>query len=249
MTRRAARAARCVSLLTTFLVVGVAQDAPSVDDILNHYIRALGGKAAIQKLTSRVGKGTIAIVGAGIEGTVQSWLMYPDKLLISTEFPGLGTIRQGFDGSLGWRDDPRDGLHVITGAELADLRRTAVFDRALRMKDVYPGLTLKDRETIDGKDVWVLETTLDPWVYRMYFDVKGGLMTRLEMEEPLDGGARSVVVLVPDDYRPVGGVMVPFTISESSPSVSWVEKFTEIAPNPPLEQSTFARPAQSASRK
>jgi hypothetical protein len=171
--------------------------------------------------------------------------MYPNKLLVVTELSGLGTLRQGFDGTLGWTEDPRGGLRLVTGADLADLRRTAVFDRSLRMKDVYPGLQLKVRATVDGKDVWVLETTLDPWTYRMYFDVNTGLIVRFEMEQPLDSGGRSTIVLAPDDYRPVAGVLVPFSLSESSPSVSWVEKFTEITPNVPIEESMFARPPAS----
>jgi hypothetical protein len=251
MIRRISRAASWMSLLAVSAAFTMAQtaDEPSVDDILNHYIRAMGGKAAIQKLMSRVGKGTITIAGSGIQGTLQCWLLYPDKVLVVSEFPGIGTIRQGFDGTLGWAEDPQSVLHVISGAELADLRRSAVFDRAIRMKDVYPGLTVKDRETVDGKDVWVLQTTLDPWTYRMYFDVNGGLMTRLDMEQPLDSGGKSTIVLVPSDYRPVGGVMVPFTISESSPSVSWVEKFTEITPNTMIDDSIFARPPQTTSQR
>jgi hypothetical protein len=238
------------SLLLLAAASAVAQTAaPSVDDILNHYIRALGGKAAIQRLTSRVGKGTLSIASAGIEGTVQSWLMYPNKLLMVCELPGLGTLRQGFDGTLGWTEDLQGGLRAISGAELADLRRTAVFDRAIRMKDVYPGLALKERQTLDGKDVWVLETTLDPWTYRMYFDVSSGLITRFDMEQPLDSGGKSTIVLVPSDYRPVAGVLVPFTISESSASVSWVEKFTEITPNVPIDDAVFARPRQAANPK
>jgi len=234
------------SVLLLASASAAAQTAgPSVDDILNHYIRALGGKAAIQKLTSRVGKGTITITGAGIEGTLQAWMMYPNKLLAVIELPGIGTLRQGFDGTLGWAQDPQGELRVVTGAELADLRRSATFDRALRMKDIYPGLTLKDRETLGGKDVWVLETTLDPWTYRMYFDVNSGLIVRFEMEQPLDSGGKSTVVLVPDDYRPVAGVLVPFTLSESGPAANWVEKFTEFTPNVPIDDALFARPQRA----
>ena len=249
MRRHPARALGAL-LLLSFASAGLAQtEAPTVDDVLNHYIRALGGKAAIQRLTSRVGKGTISIVGAGLEGTVTSWLMYPDKLLVAIDLPGIGIMRQGFDGSLGWTEDPRTGLRVISGAELADLRRTAIFDRSLRLKDVYPGLALKERITVDGKDAWVLGTTLDPWTYRMYFDVASGLLIRFEMEQPLDAGGKSTVALIPDDYRAVEGVMVPFSVSESSASVSWVEKFTEITPNAPMEPSIFERPPQAANQQ
>ena len=250
MTRGLWRAVCRVAIFASAVTLTMAQtDAPSVDDILNHYIRALGGKAAIQKLTSRVAKGTIAIASEGIEGTVQSWLQYPDKLLVVTDFPGTGSVRQGFDGTLGWLEDPQSTLRVIGGAELDDLRRTAIMDRAIRMKDVYPGLAFKDRETVDGKDVWVLETTIAPWTYRMYFDVNGGLMTRVEMDRDFDGGKKVTTVLVPSDFRPVGGVMVPFTISESSPSVSWVEKFSEITPNEVIDPVIFARPSQTTSQR
>src|SRR5208283_40506 len=93
-----------VSAFAPVCVLG-QRDEPTVDDILNRYIRALGGKAAIQKLTSRFGKGTITITGAGTEGTVQAWLLAPNKLLVVTEFPGLGTFRQGFDGTLAWSEE------------------------------------------------------------------------------------------------------------------------------------------------
>ncbi len=249
MIRRLSGAACCLLLVLRCVPAVAQREEPSVDDILNHYIRALGGKAAIRKLTSRFGKGTITITGAGVQGTVQAWLMYPNKLLVVTDLPGVGTFRQGFDGTLGWTQDPEAGLHVISGAELADLSRTAAFDRAIRMKDVYPGLHLKERLTLNGKDTWVLETTLDPWTYRMFFDVASGLITRFEMEQPLDNGEKSTVVLEPGDYRPVGGVMVPFTLTETSPAVSWVEKFTEITPNVPIDEDLFARPPEAASPK
>jgi hypothetical protein len=229
--------------------VSAQREEPTVDDILNRYIRALGGKAAIQKLTSRFGKGTITITGAGTEGTVQAWLLAPNKLLVVTEFPGMGTFRQGFDGTLAWSEENDSSLHVVTGPELEDLRRTADFYRALHMKDVYPGLTLKDEEQLNGANVWVLETTLAPWTYRMYFDAHTGLMSRFDMERPSESGGKTLIVLSPEDYRPVGGVMVPFTLRESSPAVSWVEKFTEITPNAVTDGSIFNRPPLPAPPK
>jgi hypothetical protein len=231
------------------LSVYAQREEPTVDDILNRYIRALGGKAAIQKLTSRTGKGTITILGSGTDGTVESWLMAPNKLLVVTELPGLGTFRQGFDGTLAWTQDDNSILHVVTGPELDDLRRTADFYRALHMKDVYPGLTLKDEEQLNGANVWVLETTLPPWTYRMYFDAHTGLISRFDMERPSEDGNKTLIVLSPEDYRPVGGVMVPFTLRETSPAVSWVEKFTEITPNGVTDGSIFNRPPQPAAPK
>ena len=53
----------CLLVLVAGLIPGAAQTAPpnpppSVDEILDKYVQALGGKAALEKLTSRVAKGT-----------------------------------------------------------------------------------------------------------------------------------------------------------------------------------------------
>jgi outer membrane lipoprotein-sorting protein len=243
MNRRLSGAALGLFFMVS-AVSALAQPAeePSLDNILDRYIRALGGKAAIRKLTSRVAKGTITFPAQGITGNIEAWTMFPDKLLVITDLPGIGRLRQGYDGTVGWVEDPQTGIRQVTGVELDDLRRSAVFDRALHMKDVFPDLAVKDRETINGKDVWVLETKLDPLTYRMYFAVDTGLMSRFEMDQAQDGGGKSTITLDAGDYRPVAGVMVPYSIKESGPAMGWEEKFTEIAPNVAIDESFFARP-------
>ncbi len=56
-----------MNLRITFLLLALvnlnstrAQDAiPTVDQILDKYVRAIGGKAAVEKITSRVMKGSL----------------------------------------------------------------------------------------------------------------------------------------------------------------------------------------------
>ena len=225
-------------------VSALAQPAeePTVDSILDRYIRALGGKAAILKLTSRVSKGTITFPAQGVTGNIEVRAAFPDKLLVITDLPGIGRLRQGYDGTVGWVEDPQTGIRQVSGVELDDLRRSAAFDRALHMKDVFPDLTFKDRETVDGRDVWVLETKLDPLTYRLCFSVDTGLIVHVEMDQAQDGGGKTTITLDPGDYRPVAGVMVPWSIKEAGPAMGWEEKFTEITPNVPIDESFFARP-------
>jgi len=234
-------------LFAASAVSALAQPAeePSVDNILDRYIRALGGKAAIRKLTSRVSKGTITFPAQGVTGNIEAWTMFPDKLLVITDLPGIGRLRQGYDGTVGWVEDPQTGIRQVTGIELEDLRRSAAFDRALHMKDVFPDLAFKDRQTVNGRDVWVLETKLEPLTYRLYFAVDTGLIIHFEMDQAQDGGGRTTVTLDPDDYRPVAGVMVPYSIKESGPAMGWEEKFTEITPNVVIDESFFVRPRAS----
>lgn len=53
---------------------------PAVEAILDKYVAAIGGKAAIEKLSSRVQKGTIEIPSAGITGTIEIYAKAPNKL-------------------------------------------------------------------------------------------------------------------------------------------------------------------------
>jgi len=199
-TRRLSGAAFGLFFMTSAVsALAQAAEEPSVDTILDRYIRALGGKAAIRKLTSRVAKGTITFPAQGITGNIEAWTMFPDKLLVITDLPGIGRLRQGYDGTVGWVEDPQTGIRQVTGAELDDLRRSAAFDRAQHMKDVFPGLAFKGRETVNGRDVWVLETKLDPLTYRMYFAVDTGLIVHFEMDQAEDGGGKSRVTLDPGD--------------------------------------------------
>lgn len=45
-----------------------------------------------------------------------------------------------------------------------------------------PGLKLKGRQGIGGKDAWVLEVTQDGWTFDMCFDVDSGLMVRFDTD-------------------------------------------------------------------
>jgi zinc protease len=219
---------------------------PSVDEVLSHQVQALGGKAALDKLTSTSEKGTFELPDFGSSGQVELFAKTGDKQLTNIELEGFGTVKRGYDGTAGWADDPQGGLRDLTGDELADMRRSSAWNAALRMKALYPGLAVTGSDKVKGHDAWVLETTIDDLKYKLYFDEVTGLLVRHDQETKTPDGTRSTVVIYFDDYKPVDGVPEPFTLSYTSPQLNWTMKLAEVKHNDPIDDAKFAKPAGDA---
>src|SRR5262245_31705287 len=89
-------------------ILGLMQSSPAhptVDQVLDAYVAALGGRPAIQATTSMLMRGTVTAPGLGASGTIETYAKAPNKQL--TDFAGgaLGAWRVGFDGTTGWRQE------------------------------------------------------------------------------------------------------------------------------------------------
>ena len=223
-----------------------APATPTVDEVLTHYVDALGGKAAIEKCTSIESKGTFEVPDFGVSGPFEQFDKTGDKTFMTIEIAGFGTVRRGFDGTVAWADDPQGGLRDLTGDEAVQAKRGAYFHPELRMKDIYPGLAVKGADKVNGKDAWVLEATLDGMKHLMYFDAASGLLVRSDQEVKSPDGSKGTSVTYIQDYKPVDGVQEPFTITNSSPQMSFNVKRDEVTHNVAIDDAKFTKPAADA---
>ena len=239
-----AAAALCVAQTTPPAAPPAAEKAaaPSVDDVLNHYIQALGGRDAIAKFTSTTEKGTFEVPDFGVSGPMEIYSRTGNKTFMTIDIAGFGTVRRGFDGTMGWADDPQGGLRDLTGDELADMKRQAVYNGELQMKDVYPGLTVKGSDKVNGHDAWVLETTIDDLKHSFYFDSTSWLLVRSDEEVKIQDG-KGTAVMYMADYSPVDGVQIPHTMTMNSPQMNFNMKIAEVKHNEAIEDAKFAKPS------
>ncbi|MEJ2008594.1 MAG: hypothetical protein P8Z30_10645, partial [Acidobacteriota bacterium] len=150
----------CSAVFAVGLVCAVAQETtapqgaatalPTVDEVLDKYVSALGGEAAIRRITTRVAKGTLELSQPPVEGTTVVYQKAPNKIYMDTEFAGGGSIKRGFDGKKGWHDTPQTGVEDLTGPELAGVKRAADFYGDINLKELYPKMTVKGEESVDG---------------------------------------------------------------------------------------------------
>src|SRR5262245_1961956 len=92
-----------------------------VDKILDRYEEAIGGKAAVDAITSYKLKGTFQI--GGMTGTIEGWRKEPRKTLSLIEFPRFGTLKKGFDGETHWVQTPSGTITGSTAQQIAELER------------------------------------------------------------------------------------------------------------------------------
>ncbi len=223
-----------------------AETLPTVDQIIDKYVEALGGKAAIEKVTSRVAKGTFDIPAFGASGTFEAYAKAPDKSISIIDVPGFGVIKQAFDGTVAWEDNPQVGMNEKSGAALARARLDANFYREIKLKELYPKMTLKGRDKVDGKDAYVIEavpTGVSPETW--FFDTETGLLSRADAEREGPNGVSQVQMYF-EDYKDVDGVKIPHAIRQTTPEFSLSLKFSEIKQNVDIEDAKFSKPAPAA---
>jgi hypothetical protein len=214
-----------------------------VDPILESYARAIGGRQAWEKFTSQVLMGTIEVPSMGLTGTILIHEKAPNKFMSAVIVNGA-VFRQGFDGTVGWTDDPKNGLRDQTGAELAESKRGADFLHAFRMGRAYARIEVTGAEKIGDRDTWIVEATApeggEPT--KMYFDTQTGLMLRV-ISQNHDADGVSQLQEDFEDYRVVDSVRIPFVWRQTNGDTTYTLKFSEVHHNVELPDSEFAKPA------
>src|ERR1700723_2805121 len=215
---------------------------PTGEQVLDRYVQAIGGRAAWMKLNSRVSKGTIEIPAMNnLSGTVEIHEKAPNLMLAVINLGGAA-FEQGFDGNVGWSDNPRDGLRELSGGELDDARREANFYHAVELKKNYTKMTVTGIEKVDDHDTYAVEATrAEGAPDRIYFDTQSGLMVRSVNQRNTSDGVTEFTADV-DNYTEVDGVKLPFTVRQTSASAAFIIQFTEVHHNLQLTDSQFAKP-------
>lgn len=217
---------------------------PTVDAVIGKYVQALGGQAAIQKVTSRVSKGTFELSSmAGVKGSVEVYEKAPNKQVAILVIPGIGTDAEGFNGTVAWALEPDSGVvHEKSGLDLASAKRDAEFYEDIKLKELYPRMTLKGVEKVGLRQAYVIEAmppTGNP--EKFYFDTETGLLLRKDSEEEGAEGKRSVEEYY-DDYRAVDSIKLPFVIRQVSPGMDFTIKLTEVKQNITIDDAKFNKP-------
>ena len=231
-----------------------ATPLPATEAIFTKYVQALGGNAAIGKITTLVHKGSVEMLipaPPAPPGTppvppamgtapVEFDRKIPGKQLVSIQFPGRPANMVGFDGTIGWHGTP---LREDTGGELGLLKELAEFPPASKFTDDHTKVQVDAMEKIDGHDAYrVVGMRPDgSAIDRLYFDAQTGLLLRsyTTMQSVLGAFPEETNY---DDYRDVSGVKIPYTIRLVSAEGNRTYKWAQVDANAPVEDSEFTKP-------
>jgi hypothetical protein len=220
-----------------------AAGMPTVDEILDKYVKAVGGKEAIEKVTSRVEKGTFELPSFGASGIVETYAKAPNKTALVIEIGGFGKVENVFDGTKGWSSDPQSGLRELSGTELAMTKRDADLHRSLKLKSQYTKMEVTGKMKVGDSEAYVITATpAEGKPEKLYFDTSSGLLTRMDVEAETPQGAMAFQIYL-QDYKPVDGVKVPYTLRRESEAFGMVIKYTDVKHNVAIEDTKFNKPS------
>ncbi len=233
-------------ILATGVVLALAgiataqEKLPTADELFQKYVTASGGKAAIEKTTSRQIKGTIDVITFGSSGTFEQYAKAPNKMVNVSTFDGYGQVIQAYDGKNGWASMPDTGLRDMAAGELAMYSRVADFYRELHLGQAFQKAVVTGKSKVGDVEAYVVEGTGDGYQEKLYFATQTGLLVRSEIKF----GAGPSMTSDFQDYKEVNGMQLPHTMKQDSPEISLVLKFTDIKLNVDIDDAKFAKPAK-----
>jgi hypothetical protein len=225
--------------------------APTIDQLLDKYVAALGGKEKLERITTLMMKGTETAAGLANnpEGrTLEVYRKAPNRLLLVNAQGGNNSMR-AFDGETGWQQFGGRAMGM-SATDLGMIRREAQFDRNYNLRAQFTRMTVMGKSRIGEREVWMIEATpvetrIGPMGLErelLYFDARTGLLARRQIEAKTALG-RMPLAIDFDDYREVEGVKWPFTVQQLFPNFGVTQRFSEIRLNVALEEERFTRPA------
>jgi hypothetical protein len=210
---------------------GSGPETPTLEQILERYIEAMGGKEAIEKLKTRVcmGKFIDARPYAGPKQVIpfEAYSKIYDKSLFILNHPE-NAEREGWDGNTRWRLDNK-GLIQKKNQERSQMDYFLDPQNALRILDYFPEMELMGEVTLRGKSVYVVENSRKSPHYTLYFEVETGLLIQVGYYELRE-------------YKDVDGIKFPFRLEYSRKGGSNSYVFDEVKHNTPIDDLHFAIP-------
>lgn len=193
----------------------------SAEEILDKYIDAIGGKAVLESINSKISETTTVIPGKKTEVKTTTFMKRPDKTYAISEFKVLGkSVKSegGANGDVVWQITPGalgSKKRILSGKEkeirLADL----AFDTAaVAWQDYYKSLRLDGEEEIEGnpcyKVLFVSKNDEEEDTV-CYFDKESFLISKIVKETYISEKSTKAEIFL-SDYQKAADVLLPHTL-------------------------------------
>ena len=218
-----------------------SSSGPSGDQLLDKYVQALGGAAAIDKVTSRVMKGTIDFGGKSLP--IDVYAKDPDQRISFTHM-AEGDSVTAFNGHEGWLSTAgRPEVREMHGSDLDGASIDADLHLATHLKAMFSEISVQGTEKVGDRETYVVQGRREgkPPI-RLYFDEQSGLLLRLvRYGETALGWLPTQIDYA--DYRDANGLKIPYRWTLARPSGRFTIQLSEVKQNVPVDDAKFAKPA------
>ncbi len=222
--------------------------APDAGEILDRYLKAIGGEQKAAELTSIAATGTYKAYAIPKQFKMEFYAKAPAQRTVIVRNLAEADLIDTFDGKEAWiSQSPLLAPFTITersGGEVDGARLTAALTFPAQIKKLLTQWRVAGPAAIDDRDLTMVQGTLNgKFPVNLYFDDNSGLLVRTVTY------ADSPVGLIPmqvdySDYRDVNGLKIPCNMI-----VTWLDgksviQLDDVKANVPIDPSKFARPAK-----
>jgi photosynthetic reaction center cytochrome c subunit len=213
---------------------------PSANDVIEKYIRGVGGAPAIQNVLSRVESGTVTF-GVGPAFPIEILSKSPSRQAMIVHLPA-GDSSTVFDGQSGWSRSASGPVRDMPQADIEDAKLDADLQFPINVKKTFQELKVIRTERISDHDAILLFATNSSGPpLELYFDRETGLLLRQLRfgSSPLGLNPTQIDY---DDYKTFDGVQVPLHLVIARPNRTLNIHLLKVNQNVPVGDAGFARP-------
>lgn len=182
-------------------------DPFTVEELMQKRVEAQGGEANLRRHRSLIVKAALDLENEGLTGYRVLYWKAPNCYAEKVTLYGLGkkiaTMRDYFDGAQGGTESDFTRTLPKTGKDLADAALAAHLWPELDWKTLFQTVAIKGVSKVGEEEVWVVEKLPEKGTpVADYVSPRSFLL----LKQDRVGGASATF----SDYRPVGGVLLPF---------------------------------------
>jgi predicted Zn-dependent peptidase len=206
--------------------------------VIDNYITAIGGRKAIESVKDLTKAASFEANGKEI--TLIFKTITPDKSIMSVVVDGIGEVQKNvLNGDKGYTSGMGQPRKDVEKDKIVLMQEQADLQAVLHPEKYNHTLVLKGKETLNGKDAYVVETTTtgSEHVFTSYYDVASGLLMKL-VAKTADG----TMIYGFDNYKEVKGApgyKTAYTISIDQGQGSQKLDFTTVEANTGLKADSF----------
>ena len=205
-----------LTVLIAVCCLGVFSYSQTADELIAKNIQARGGMEKMKAIKTMRITGKFE-GGGGFTASVGQENQRPNLLRETFKLQGMTAV-QAYDGSAGWQIQPFGGKkdpELMGEDDVRDLLLDADFDGPLvDYKGKGNTVEYMGHDVVDGDDALRLKVTLKNGdIIYDYLDPDTFIEIRREIQQFIRGSVRDRVVGL-GSYKPVAGVMYPFSMSQ-----------------------------------
>lgn len=181
---------------------------PSVENLLEKMVYAIGGEKAIRKHTAQSVTGSFEIPSQGIVAEFSSRTAKGNLSTTHFSIEGFGDFRRGSNGTIIWSDDPQSGPQILEGAQKEQRLIQSIFYPLLDIKKTYKDIKVTGTTEHAGQTCYELNLTTQSDNERtMYVNTTSYLVAGVMFIASTPQGEFELITET-TDYKEFDGVMI-----------------------------------------